>query len=136
MGRYLILARPASLRAFRRPFAPAFAPDRMLLVSRGALRRRFCPSPATFLRIEVCLKGDPTNLGFSTRAIHAGQKPDPRTGAVAVPIYQTSTYVQEALGEPAEFEYPRVQNPTRQALEEQVSSLERGHSAFAFASGM
>jgi cystathionine beta-lyase/cystathionine gamma-synthase len=82
------------------------------------------------------VKGDPKNLGFSTRAVHAGQKPDPRTGSVAVPIYQTSTYVQERLGEPAEFEYARVQNPTRQALEEQVAALEGGHSAFAFASGM
>jgi cystathionine beta-lyase/cystathionine gamma-synthase len=82
------------------------------------------------------VKGDPRQLGFSTRAVHAGQKPDPRTGAVAVPIYQTSTYVQERLGEPAEFEYARVQNPTRQALEEQVSALEGGHSAYAFASGM
>ena len=51
------------------------------------------------------MKGDPKNLGFSTRAVHAGQKPDPRTGSVAVPIYQTSTYVQERLGETAEFEY-------------------------------
>jgi cystathionine beta-lyase/cystathionine gamma-synthase len=82
------------------------------------------------------LKGDPRNLGFSTRAVHAGQHPDPRTGAVAVPIYQTSTYVQEELGGNPEFEYARVQNPTRQALEEQVASLEGGHSAYAFASGM
>jgi len=82
------------------------------------------------------VKGDPRNLGFSTRAVHAGQKPDPRTGSVAVPIYQTSTYVQERLGETAEFEYARVQNPTRQALEEQVASLEGGLSAYAFASGM
>ena len=82
------------------------------------------------------MKGDPRNLGFSTRAVHAGQKPDPRTGSVAVPIYQTSTYVQERLGETAEFEYARVQNPTRQALEEQVASLEGGLSAYAFASGM
>ena len=56
------------------------------------------------------MKGDPKNLGFATRAIHAGQAPDPRTGAVAVPIYQTSTYVQHAVGEAAEFEYARVQN--------------------------
>lgn len=82
------------------------------------------------------LKGDPKNLGFATRAIHAGQAPDPRTGAVAVPIYQTSTYVQHAAGEPAEFEYARVQNPTRQALEENIASLESGLSGHAFASGM
>lgn len=82
------------------------------------------------------MKGDPRNLGFATRAIHAGQAPDPRTGAVAVPIYQTSTYVQTGLGEPAEFEYARVQNPTRTALEENVASLESGATGHAFASGM
>jgi cystathionine beta-lyase/cystathionine gamma-synthase len=82
------------------------------------------------------VKGDPSKLGFATRAIHAGQPPDPRTGAVAVPIYQTSTYVQQALGEPAEFEYARVQNPTRQALEANVASLESGATGHAFASGM
>jgi cystathionine beta-lyase/cystathionine gamma-synthase len=82
------------------------------------------------------VKGDPNKLGFSTRAIHAGQPPDPRTGAVAVPIYQTATYVQKGLGEPAEFEYARVQNPTRTALEENVASLEGGVSGHAFASGM
>lgn len=82
------------------------------------------------------MKGDPRNLGFSTRAIHAGQEPDPRTGAVAVPIYQTSTYVQKGLGEPAEFEYARVQNPTRSALEANLAALEVGVSGHAFASGM
>ena len=82
------------------------------------------------------MKGDPTNLGFSTRAVHAGQQPDPRTGAVAVPIYQTSTYVQRGLGEAAAYEYARVQNPTRSALEEQVAALEGGHAGHAFASGM
>jgi cystathionine beta-lyase/cystathionine gamma-synthase len=80
--------------------------------------------------------GDPSKLGFATRAIHAGQPPDPTTGAVAVPIYQTSTYVQHSLGEPAEFEYARVQNPTRFALEANVASLEGGTSGHAFASGM
>jgi cystathionine beta-lyase/cystathionine gamma-synthase len=82
------------------------------------------------------MKGDPRNLGFSTRAVHAGQDPDPRTGAVAVPIYQTSTYVQHGLGEGAEYEYARVQNPTRSALETQVAALEGGYSGHAFASGM
>ena len=71
------------------------------------------------------MKGNPRDLGFSTRAVHAGQTPDPRTGSVTVPIYQTSTYVQSRLGEPAEYEYARVQNPTRSALEEQVAQLER-----------
>jgi cystathionine beta-lyase/cystathionine gamma-synthase len=82
------------------------------------------------------VKGDPRLLGFSTRAIHAGQPPDPRTGSVTVPIYQTSTYVQEELGVEAKYEYARVQNPTRQALEENVASLEAGVSGHAFASGM
>jgi len=82
------------------------------------------------------LKGDPTDTGFSTRALHAGQPPDPTTGSVAVPIYQTSTYVQDELGRHKGFEYARVQNPTRTALEENVASLEGGVSGHAFASGM
>ena len=82
------------------------------------------------------MKGDPTKLGFSTRAIHAGQAPEPRTGAVAVPIYQTSTYVQEELGRHKGYEYARTQNPTRAALEENVAALENGHAGHAYASGM
>ncbi|HEX5134781.1 MAG TPA: PLP-dependent aspartate aminotransferase family protein [Thermoanaerobaculia bacterium] len=75
-------------------------------------------------------------MGFSTDAIHAGNAPDPRTGAVAVPIYQTSTYVQEALGKHKGYEYARTQNPTREALEENLKVLEGGAGARAFASGM
>lgn len=82
------------------------------------------------------MKGDPKSKGFATRAIHAGQPPDPRTGAVAMPIYQTSTYVHEELGRHRGYEYARVQNPTRQALEENVASLEGGLAGHAFASGM
>ncbi|MEE8368607.1 MAG: PLP-dependent aspartate aminotransferase family protein [Thermoanaerobaculia bacterium] len=82
------------------------------------------------------MKGDPKNLGFSTRAIHSGQSPDPTTGAVTVPIYQTSTYVHDELGKHKGFEYARVQNPTRSALEENVAALEGGRSGHAFASGM
>lgn len=82
------------------------------------------------------MKGDPKNLGFATRAIHAGQEPDSRTGSVTVPIYQTSTYVHDALGEHKGYEYARVQNPTREALEANVASLELGVSGHAFASGM
>lgn len=82
------------------------------------------------------MKGDPKDLGFSTRAIHAGQPPEARTGAVTVPIFQTSTFVQNAAGEAVEFEYARVQNPTRFALEENVAQLERGITGHAFASGM
>jgi cystathionine gamma-lyase/cystathionine beta-lyase/cystathionine gamma-lyase/homocysteine desulfhydrase len=82
------------------------------------------------------VKGDPSTLSFETRAIHAGQEPDPRTGSVTVPIYQTSTYVHDELGRHKGFEYARVQNPTRTALEENVASLEGGSSGHAFASGM
>ena len=82
------------------------------------------------------MKGDPKSLGFSTRAIHAGQAPDPTTGSVNVPIYATSTYVQEELGRHKGFEYARVQNPTRSALEANIAALEGGHSGHAFASGM
>jgi cystathionine gamma-lyase/cystathionine beta-lyase/cystathionine gamma-lyase/homocysteine desulfhydrase len=82
------------------------------------------------------VKGDPKDLGFATRAIHAGQPPDPTTGAVAVPIYQTSTYVHDELGRHKGYEYARVQNPTRRALELCVAALEGGVDGHAFASGM
>lgn len=82
------------------------------------------------------MKGDPADLGFSTRAIHAGQPPDPSTGSVTKPIYATSTYVQEELGKHKGYEYARVQNPTREALEENLASLEGGLSGHAFSSGM
>src|SRR5438128_12642639 len=75
-------------------------------------------------------------MGFKTDAIHAGQEPDPTTGAVTIPIYQTSTYVQEALGKHKGFEYARTQNPTRMALEKNMAVLERGVAGYAFASGM
>lgn len=76
--------------------------------------------------------------GFETRAIHAGQEPDPRTGAVIVPIYQTSTYAQDGVGGTREgdYEYSRTANPTRTALEEALAALEGGRHALAFASGM
>src|ERR687888_956270 len=73
---------------------------------------------------------------FSTICLHAGQEPDPSTGAIIVPIYQTSTYVQEALGRHKGFEYARTQNPTRMALEANLAAIEGGKAAFAFASGM
>lgn len=76
-------------------------------------------------------------MGFATKAIHAGNEPDPSTGAVSVPIYQTSTYKQEAFGKPtAGYEYARTQNPTRSALEANISALEGAKYGFAFASGM
>jgi cystathionine beta-lyase/cystathionine gamma-synthase len=75
--------------------------------------------------------------GFSTRAIHDGQEPDPATGAVSVPIYATSTYVQDELGKPRKgYEYARVSNPTRDRLETNLASLEGGTASRVFASGM
>jgi cystathionine beta-lyase/cystathionine gamma-synthase len=74
--------------------------------------------------------------GFATRAIHVGQEPDPGTGAVTVPIYPTSTYVQEELGKHKGYEYSRVSNPTRTRLEENLASLEGGLASRVFASGM
>ena len=77
------------------------------------------------------------NDRFGTKAIHAGQSPDPTTGAIMPPIYQTSTYVQPKLGEPlGGYEYARVQNPTREAMERNVAALESGAHGIAFASGM
>ena len=73
---------------------------------------------------------------FSTICLHAGQDPDPATGAIITPIYQTSTYVQEALGRHKGFEYARTQNPTRMALERNLAAIEGGAAGFAFASGM
>jgi len=78
----------------------------------------------------------PKSLGFATRAIHAGQEPDPLTGAVTVPIYPTSTYVQQGIGEHKGYEYSRVSNPTRARLEENLAALEGGVAARVFASGM
>jgi cystathionine gamma-lyase/cystathionine beta-lyase/cystathionine gamma-lyase/homocysteine desulfhydrase len=78
----------------------------------------------------------PADAQFSTLCIHAGQEPDPSTGAIITPIYQTSTYVQEGLGRHKGYEYARTQNPTRAALEANVAALEGGKDGFGFASGM
>lgn len=75
-------------------------------------------------------------MGFSTIAIHAGNEPDTATGAVSVPIYQTSTYAQDALGVHKGYEYARTQNPTRSALEKNIAALEGASFGYAFASGM
>jgi cystathionine beta-lyase/cystathionine gamma-synthase len=75
-------------------------------------------------------------MGFSTRAIHAGQEADPATGATIVPIYQTSTYTQEAVGRNKGYDYSRTVNPTRAALEAQLAALEDARWCFAFSSGM
>ena len=74
--------------------------------------------------------------GFATRAIHAGQDPDPATGATVVPIYATSTFTQEAPGRHKGYEYSRSGNPTRAALESCLAALEGGEAALAFASGL
>ena len=78
----------------------------------------------------------PPSARFSTVCIHAGQEPDPGTGAIVTPIFQTSTYVQEELGRHKGYEYARTQNPTRAALEANIAAIEGGKAAFAFASGM
>ena len=75
-------------------------------------------------------------MKFETKVIHAGQSPDPRTGAVMTPIYATSTYAQTSPGEHKGYDYARTRNPTRDALEACLAELEGGHSGFAFASGM
>jgi cystathionine beta-lyase/cystathionine gamma-synthase len=75
-------------------------------------------------------------MGFATDCIHAGQEPDPTTGAVVTPIYQTSTYVQEGIGRHKGYEYARTQNPTRRALEKNLAALEGGADAYCYASGM
>jgi cystathionine beta-lyase/cystathionine gamma-synthase len=75
-------------------------------------------------------------LGFATRAIHSGQEPDPLTGSVTVPIYPTSTYVQQGIGEHKGYEYSRVSNPTRTRLEQNLTALEDGVGARVFSSGM
>jgi cystathionine gamma-lyase/cystathionine beta-lyase/cystathionine gamma-lyase/homocysteine desulfhydrase len=75
-------------------------------------------------------------MGFATDCIHAGQEPDPTTGAVSMPIFQTSTYVQEGIGQHKGYEYARTHNPTRRALERNLAALEGGADAYCYASGM
>src|SRR6266404_5512523 len=75
-------------------------------------------------------------FGFSTTAIHVGQEPDAETGAVAPPIYPTSTFVQQEIGKHKGYEYSRVSNPTRTRLEQNLAALEGGTSAHVYASGM
>src|SRR5215475_3626782 len=75
-------------------------------------------------------------MDFETRAIHVGQDPDPATGSVITPIYQTSTYVQEAVGKNKGYDYARTANPTRSALEAALASLENGTHGLAYSSGL
>src|SRR5258708_5257728 len=75
-------------------------------------------------------------MGFATNAIHVGQEPDPATGSIVAPIYQTSTYVQDELGKNKGFDYARTNHPNRKALEKTLAKLEGGHAAYVFTSGM
>ena len=78
----------------------------------------------------------PGKARFDTICVHAGQEPEPTTGALIPPIFQTATYVQDALGRHKGYEYARTQNPTRATLEANITALEGGRAGFAFASGM
>src|SRR4030081_3451023 len=78
----------------------------------------------------------PLHMKFATKVIHAGAEPDPSTGAIMTPIFQTSTYVQSAPGKNKGFEYARSQNPTRKALEEALAVIENGKFGLAFSSGV
>ena len=109
-------------------------------VAAGVVWRAAAP-PRIFGAGNTSLDDNETDMetkpGFGTRAVHAGQSPDPSTGAIMTPVYQTSTYVQPRLGEPLNgYEYARVQNPTREAMEANIASLEGGRHGVAFASGM
>ena len=75
-------------------------------------------------------------MKFSTKAIHAGQEPDPSTGAIMTPIYQTSTFAQTGMGEHKGYEYARTGNPTRTVLEQCLAALENGQYGLSFASGL
>jgi cystathionine beta-lyase/cystathionine gamma-synthase len=99
----------------------------------GSVQGRFAYHPYGDTFIDVTL---PDTARFSTICIHAGQEPDPSTGAIITPIFQTSTYVQEELGKHKGFEYARTQNPTRATLERNIAAIESGKAACAYASGM
>ena len=91
------------------------------------------PDPLGARKGEIVI---PEGARFSTRAIHAGQRPDPSTGAIMTPVYLTSTYVQEAPGQHQGYEYSRTGNPTRTALQGNLASLEGGKHGLCFASGL
>jgi cystathionine gamma-lyase/cystathionine beta-lyase/cystathionine gamma-lyase/homocysteine desulfhydrase len=107
--------------------------DRRRAWSRESYQSDAAAARAPGYNLRVKLTAD---ARFPTLCIHAGQEPDPATGAIITPIYQTSTYVQEALGKHKGYEYARTQNPTRAALEANLAALEGGTAGFAFASGM
>src|SRR4249919_606398 len=96
-----------------------------------------CPHDSTWTSIGMTrVFDDDLAAGFGTRAIHAGQRPEPLAGAIMTPVYLTSTYVQDGLGENKGYEYARGKNPTREAFERNIAALENGRHGFAFASGM
>ena len=99
---------------------------------RATPEQRFDSAPSDHLT----MKNKTSKLGLGTRAIHAGQNPDPSTGAIMVPIYATSTYVQASPGVHQGYEYSRTQNPTRMAYERCVAELEGGSAGYAFGSGL
>src|SRR5260370_21064364 len=85
---------------------------------------------------RTCLVRITRRARFNTICLHAGQEPDPSTGAIITPIYQTSTYVQDELGKHKGYEYARTQNPTRAAVERNIAEIESGKAGFGCASGM
>src|SRR5438093_11433898 len=87
-------------------------------------------------RCAIARRGGREGMRFETKAIHAGQEPEPAYGAVSVPIYQTSTYAQEAVGKHRGYDYARTGNPTRTALEQAIAALEDATGALCFGSGM
>jgi cystathionine gamma-lyase len=113
------------------------SPERLCREERNHIGKNPCGKPRGInFNKEIQMTDKKTKLNFATRTIHAGQSPDPTTGAVMMPIYATSTYVQESPGKHKGYEYSRTQNPTRMALERCVADLEGGKAGFAFASGM
>src|SRR5262245_37850499 len=102
--------------------------------SSGPSAYAICRSTRQFARLRA-MKSERTP-GFGTLAIHAGQTPDPTTGAIMTPVYLTSTYVQEAPAKTKGYDYSRSHNPTRTALEQNLAALEGGRFGLCFASGM
>src|SRR3954465_1194803 len=100
-------------------------------------RRHYLPHTSTEKSIGMTRVFDEAlTAGFGPRPIHAGQRPEPLAGAIMTPVYLTSTYVQEGLGQNKGYAYARGKNPTREAFERNVAALENGRHGFAFASGM
>src|SRR5688572_17566590 len=134
-GRRPGAAPPASLGAARTAACPDLVSCSCALEV-DDIRSQPAGSPTLLPGDTVELVKLPDTARFSTICIHAGQEPDPTTGAIITPIYQTSTYVQDEVGRHKGYEYARTQNPTRFALEQNIAAIEGGKAAYAFASGM